>query len=381
MPYHQPLIGDEEISAVTETLRSGWLTKGPKTIEFEKKIADYTGARHAVAVSSCTAGMHLSLFAEGISSGDEVIVPTYTFAATANVVVHQGAKPVLVDVDPETFCISPGAMQDSISDKTKAVMPVHFAGGLCDMDPVMKIAGQHNLAVIEDAAHALGSKYKGRMVGTIGTSTCFSLYVTKNITTGEGGLVTTNSDELANKLRVASLHGMNADAWNRYSDKGSWYYEVVNAGFKYNMNDLQASIGNVQAGKIEQFQRARENIVKIYEEELGKMEHITLPRQQKNTRHSWHLYPILLLHEKLNIDRSRFIEAMKAEKIGTSVHFIPLHLHPYYRDTYGYKKGDLPNAEHLFEHEISIPLYPKMTQEDVMDVAHAIKKLVRHFKK
>src|SRR6187200_2537339 len=293
------MIEDDEINSVTETLKSGWLTKGPKTIEFEKKIANYIGAKHAIALNSCTSALHLSLFAKGIGIGNEVIIPSYTFAATANVVVHQGARPVLADINLDDFCMIPGAIEDLITDRTKAIIPVHFAGHPCDMDLIMKIAGKYNLVVIEDAAHALAAKYNGRMIGTIRTTTCFSFYVTKNITTGEGGMVTTDSDDLANELRTSSLHGMDSDAWNRYSDRGSWYYAVVNAGYKYNMNDLQASIGNTQANKIERFQKDRENIAKIYTEEFEKISDIIIvPQEKKGMRSAWHLFPILLIHEK-----------------------------------------------------------------------------------
>jgi dTDP-4-amino-4,6-dideoxygalactose transaminase len=385
LPFHLPMIEDDEIKAVTETLKSGWLTKGPKTIEFEKKIANYIGAKHAIALNSCTAALHLSLFATGIVPGNEVIVPSYTFASTANVVVHQGAKPVLADINLDDFCISPETIDDLITPNTKAIIPVHFAGHPCDMNLITKVADRYNLAIIEDAAHALGAKYDGKMIGSVdcsSTTTCFSFYVTKNITTGEGGIVATNLDELATKLRTSSMHGMNNDAWNRYSDRGRWYYEIVNAGYKYNMNDIQASIGNTQIDKIERFQKDRQNIAKVYAQEFEKYSDIIVgPREKKGIRSAWHLFPLLLLYEKLNIDRNKFIEALKAEKIGSSVHFIPIHVHPYYREKYGYKKEDFPNAQFAFEHEISLPIYPKMTQDDVMDVASAVKKLITYFKK
>jgi dTDP-4-amino-4,6-dideoxygalactose transaminase len=378
------MIEDDEINSVTETLRSGWLTKGPKTIEFENKIANYVGAKHAIALNSCTAALHLSLFAAGIVSGNEVILPSYTFASTANVVVHQGAKPVLADINLDDFCISAETIDDLITPKTKAIIPVHFAGHPCDMNLITKVADKYNLAVIEDAAHALGAKYGGRMIGSVdgSTTTCFSFYATKNITTGEGGIVATHLDDFATKVRESSMHGMNYDAWNRYSDRGSWYYEIVNAGYKYNMNDLQASIGNIQIGKIERFQKDRQNIAKVYAQEFEKYSDVIVgPHEKKGIRSAWHLFPILLLYEKLNIDRNKFIDALKAEKIGSSVHFIPIHIHPYYREKYGYKKEDFPNTQFAFEHEISLPIYPKMTQDDVMDVASAIKKLVTYFKK
>jgi dTDP-4-amino-4,6-dideoxygalactose transaminase len=384
LPFHLPIIEDDEIKAVTETLKSGWLTKGPKTIEFEKKIANYIGAKHAIALNSCTAALHLSLFAAGIVPGNEVIVPSYTFASTANVVIHQGAKPVLADINLDDFCINSETLDDLITPNTKAIIPVHFGGHPCDMNVITKIADRYNLAIIEDAAHALGAKYHGKMIGSIDGSTtaCFSFYATKNITTGEGGIVATNLGELAAKLRTSSMHGMNYDAWNRYSDRGRWYYEIVNAGYKYNMNDLQASIGNTQIDKIERFQKDRQNIAKVYAQEFEKYSDVIVgSREKKGIRSAWHLFPILLLYEKLNIDRNKFIEALKAEKIGTSVHFIPIHVHPYYKEKYGYKKEDFPNSQFAFEHEISLPIYPKMTQDDVMDVASAVKKLITYFKK
>ena len=384
LPFHLPTIEDDEIKAVAETLRSGWLTKGPKTIEFEKKIAKYIGAKHAIALNSCTSALHLSLFAVGIGPGDEVIIPAYTFASTANVVVHQSAKPVLADINLHDLCINPETIEDLISPKTKAIIPVHFAGHPCNMDIISKVADKYNLAIIEDAAHALGTKYNDRMIGSIGssTTTCFSFYVTKNITTGEGGIVATDLDDVATTLRTSSMHGMNSDAWNRYSDRGSWYYEIVNAGYKYNMNDLQASIGNIQIDKIERFQKDRERIAKVYIEEFEEYSEVIIPtREKKGMRSAWHLFPILLLYEKLNINRNKFIDALKAERIGTSVHFIPIHTHPYYQEKYGYKKEDFPNAQFAFEHEISLPIYPKMAQNDVMDVASAVKKLVKYFKK
>jgi dTDP-4-amino-4,6-dideoxygalactose transaminase len=383
LPFHSPTIEDDEIRAVTETLKSGWLTKGPTTTQFEKKIADYVGARHAIALNSCTAALDLSLFAKGILPGDEIIIPSYTFAATANVVVHQGAIPILADISFDDFCILPDAIENLITSKTKAIIPVHFAGHPCEMDSIMKIADKYDVAVIEDAAHAIGAKYKGKMIGTIGTTTCFSFYVTKNIMTGGGGgIATTESDDLADKLRTSSTQGINSDAWNRYSDGRSWYYEVVNAGYEYSMNDLQASIGNIQIDKIERFQKNRENVAMLYTEELEEISHVVVvPREKENMRSAWHLFPILLLHENLNIDRNTFIEALKAEKIGSSVHFIPIYLHPYYREKYGYKKDDFPNTQYIFEHEISLPIYSKMTQDDMMDVVLAIKKIVKHFKK
>lgn len=382
LPFHLPTLEQEEISAVTNVLRGGWLTKGPETLKLEENVKHFVGTKHAIGVNSCTSALHLSLETAGISVGDEVIVPTYTFAATANVVIHAGAKPVLVDVDSDNFCINIAAAEKAISKRTKAIVPVHFAGHPCEMDLIQELARKHNLEVIEDAAHAFGAKYKGKMIGGLSKYTCFSFYVTKNITTGEGGMITTDDDEMAEKLRTSSMHGLNADAWNRYSNRGSWYYEVVNAGYKYNMSDLQAALGNVQLLKVQRFQESRETIAKKYVAELSNSEPIIVcPRPKSNVKSAWHLFPIILRFEKLRLNRDKFIQALKAEQIGTSVHFIPVHMHPYYAQTYSYRETDFPNSYFLFSHEISLPIYPNMTENDVMDVISALKKLVSYYKK
>ncbi|AKB79722.1 Bacillosamine/Legionaminic acid biosynthesis aminotransferase PglE [Methanosarcina horonobensis HB-1 = JCM 15518] len=372
LPYCQPSINDEEIESVLDSLRSGWLTMGPKTIEFENLIAKYTGAKHAIAVSSCTAALHLSLLACGIGKNDEVITTPYTFASTGNVIVQVGAKPVFVDVRKDTYNIDPEKIEDAITPNTKAIIPVHFAGQSCDMHEIMKIAEKNNLFVIEDAAHAIGSEYHGKKIGCIGDFTCFSFYPTKNMTTGEGGAITTNNDEFVDKLKSLRLHGISKDAWKRYSNQGNWYYEIEDCGWKYNMTDLQAALGIPQIKKLDTFCDIRKKYADIYTKSLCRIEGIITPYEDLDAKHVYHLYPLLL--EKYN--RAKFIEEMGKRNISCSVHFIPLHLHPFYKNQFGFKKGDFPNAEWLYEREVSLPLYPKMKIEDVRSVIEAVEDII-----
>lgn len=375
LPFALPSIGDEEIEEVIDTLKSGWITTGQKTKNFEDKFKTYIGCDHAVAVSSCTAALHLALVAAGVGKGDEVITTPFTFAATGEVIIYVGATPVFVDIKKDTYNIDPNKIEDAITSKTKAIIPVHFAGQPCDMDKILKIAHDHNLIVIEDAAHALGAKYKERLIGTIGDLTAFSFYATKNLTTAEGGMVTTNNPEYAEKIRLLSLHGMSKDAWKRYGAEGSWYYEIMDAGYKYNMTDLQASLGIHQLAKFDQFQKTRCAYAKQYTDELKGIGGITIPYISSEIDHAWHLFTILIDPDVMGLDRAQFIEALTSENIGTSVHFIPLHLHPYYRNICGYKRGDFPNAEYIYDRILSLPLYPSMTPDDLNDVINAIKKI------
>ncbi len=381
LPFARPLIEKDDIDEVVDTLNSDWLTTGPKTHLFEERFAKYIGCKYAVAVNSCTAALHISLAALGIGKGDEVITSPYTFISAINVILQQGAMPVFVDIKPDTFNINPDLIKKKINDETKAIMPVHFAGQTCEMGKIMKIAKDNNLLVIEDAAHAISAEYEGKKIGTIGDATSFSFYPTKNMTTGEGGMVTTNDEKLANKFKIWSLHGISKDAWKRYSAEGSWYYEVICPGYKYNMTDIQASLGLHQLEKLNRFQKRREEIAKVYEEAFSDLEEIETPFVKPNIKHAWHLYVIKIVSEKLKINRNQFIEALKAENIGTSVHFIPAHLQPYYRDTFGFKKGDFPNAEYAFERVISLPLFPKMSDKDVKDVIDAVRKIIEYYKK
>src|SRR3989339_521517 len=329
-----PCIGKEEINEVIDTLKSGWLTTGPKVYKFEAEAKKYLGSENVIALSSCTAALHISLVVAGIGSGDEVITTPFTFCATANVILHCGAIPVFADIDKETYNIDVSKIEAKITSKTKAIMPVHYAGQPCEMDKILKIAKKHKLIVIEDAAHAFGSLYKGRKIGTIGDFTAFSFYAAKNLTTGEGGMVCVKNNKLAEKVKILSLHGISKDAWKRYGAGGSWYYEVIYPGYKYNMPDILACLGIHQLGKIEKFISKKEKIAAIYNEAFKEMKEITLPKVRSDVRHSWYLYPILVNREFLKIGRSEFIEALRAKNIGTSVHFIPVHLQPYYRDKF-----------------------------------------------
>lgn len=376
LPFALPSIGDEEIKEVIDTLKSGWITTGQKTKKFEEQFKAYIGCEHAIAVSSCTAALHLALVAAGVGNGDEVITTPFTFAATSEVIIYTGATPVFVDIKKDTYNIDPDKIEDTVTSRTKAIIPVHYAGQPCDMDAILKIARDHDLTVIEDAAHALGASYKGKQIGTIGDITAFSFYASKNLTTAEGGMVTTDNPEYADKIRLLSLHGMSKDAWKRYGAGGSWYYEITDAGYKYNMTDIQASLGIHQLAKFEQLQEIRRKYAECYSDELKDIKGITTPYGRSDVHHAWHLYTILIDADVIGLDRAQFIDALTHENIGTSVHFIPLHLHPYYRKVYGYKRGDFPNAEYIYDRILSLPIYPSMTEDDVADVINAIKKIV-----
>ena len=377
LPFHVPDIGEEEIESVTAALRSGWLTTGSKVKQFEEEFAAMVGVRHAVAVNSCTAALHLALEAAGVREGDEVIVPTMTFAATAEVVTYFRAKPVLVDCTADTLNIDPEKMEQAMTPKTKAVIPVHFAGHPCRMDEILLIARARNLPVIEDAAHAFPARYCGRMVGTIGDATCFSFYATKNMTTGEGGMVTTNNPEWAARMRLMSLHGLSRDAWNRYSAQGAWAYDILSPGFKYNLTDIAAAIGIPQLRKCERFWKIREHYAEVYREGLSDLSELILPRVEPEVRHAWHLYVIRLDTARLCIGRNEMIERLKQAGIGCSVHFIPLHLHPYYRDTWGYRPEDFPVSTKAYDGILSLPLYPRMTESDIHRVVDVVRTLVK----
>lgn len=379
--FHQPSIDKKEIKEVLDTLKSGWITTGPKVKIFEQKFAKFIGAKYAVAVNSCTAAMHLALAAIGLKKGDEVIVPTMTFAATAEVVRYFDARPVLVDVEPDTLLIDPGEIEKKITKKTKAIIPVHYGGQACDIDKILKIARQYKLKVIWDAAHSLPTKYKGKLVGTFPDITCFSFYATKTITTGEGGMITTDNKKLAEKMRVLSLHGISKDAWKRYTTAGSWYYEIIYPGFKYNLTDIAASMGLAQLKKSTLFLQKRRKIANLYNLAFKNLPEIKTPTTKKYSTHCWHLYVIQLNLGKLKINRDQFIEKIKKRNIGVSVHFIPLHIHPYYRKKYGYKAKDLPNAYAAYKRIISLPIYPKMTQKDIQDVIWTIKDIINKFRK
>lgn len=379
LPFHLPHIDNQEEQAVLRALRSGWLTTGRETHEFEREFAQAVGARHAVAVNSCTAALHLALEAAGVGPGDEVIVPTMTFAASAEVVSYLRATPVLVDSESDTLNMDPAQVEQAVTSKTKAIMPVHFAGHPCDMNALLALARPRGIAVIEDAAHAFPAAYDGRMVGAIGDMTCFSFYATKTITTGEGGMVTTDNEQVAEQIRMMSLHGISKDAWKRYRAEGSWYYEILAPGYKYNLTDMAAALGRVQLLKSPEFSDRRRRIAQRYDEAFAGLTALRTPASRGDIQHAWHLYVIQLVDGELNLSREGFIEALRAERIGTSVHFIPLHLHPYYRSTYGYGPTDFPVATRAFERIISLPIYSRMSDADVADVIDAVFRIIeRH---
>jgi dTDP-4-amino-4,6-dideoxygalactose transaminase len=384
LPFALPSIGEEEIAEVIDSLRSGWITTGPKVKRFEEEFAHYIGCRHAIAVNSCTAALHIALSALDIRPDDEVIVPTLTFCSSANVVVHVGARPVLVDVG-EDFNVQAETIERAITSRTKAILLVHYSGQACDLAPIYDIARHHDLAVIEDAAHAVGSEYNGhkigasyhtQVLGSVKHITCFSFYAIKNLTTGEGGMIVTSNGELAERMRLLSLHGMNRDAWKRYSSAGSWFYEVQEPGYKDNMTDIQAAMGIHQLKKLDQFIETRTRYAGMYSEAFAEMAEVETPLLHQNRKHGWHLYVVKLALERLKIDRAQFIDELRAQNIGTSVHFIPVHLHPYYREKFGYQRGDFKQAEYLYERIVSLPLYPGMTEDDVHDVIRAVRKLL-----
>ena len=377
-----PLIGEEEIREVVDTLKSGWLSTGPKTRRFEEAFKNYVGSAYAVALNSCTASLHLCLLVNEIGPGDEVLVSPMTFAATVNVIEHVGAKPVFVDIGDDDFNIDPQKIGRAITRKTKAVIPVHFAGLPCRMDEISEIARKHRLIVIEDAAHAVGSEYRGRKIGSISDFACFSFYATKNLTTAEGGMVTTPHREMADKIRIMSLHGMDLGAWQRYEKRGKRHYDIQVPGYKYNMTDLVASLGIHQLEKLEAFIRIRQEYAAFYRSNLQEIEELILPPDgTEEVRHSWHLYPLRLRLERLKADRDDLTLAIQEENIATGIHYRAVHLHPYYRNKYGYREGDFPNAEAVSSSVFSVPFQPKMTTQDLEDVVRALKRVIRWYRK
>lgn len=377
LPFHRPSIGDAELAEVVETLKSGWLTLGPRTQRFEERFAEYVGAGRAVGVSSCTAALHLSLAALGVGPGDEVITSPYTFPSTVTSILYTGATPVLVDTLPDYPNIDPEAVAARVGARTKAILPVHFAGAACDMDRLVEIAESAGARIVEDAAHAIPTRYKGRMVGSIGAATAFSFYAGKNMTTGEGGMVTTDDEAFADEIRCRRLHGISRDAWKRYTAEGSWYYEVSTLGFKYNMTDLGAALGLHQLDRLDELQERRLALVRAYHSALGSIPGVILPRPAEYTESSWHLYVIRIDPERVAIGRGEIIERLKADNIGTSVHFIPAHHHPFFQERLGCKRADFPNSTRLFEQSISLPLFPDMDATAVGQVAASLERIVR----
>jgi dTDP-4-amino-4,6-dideoxygalactose transaminase len=377
VPFHRPSIGEEEIAEVVDSLRSGWLTTGPKVERFQRQFAAAVNARHAVALNSATAALHLALEAVGVGSGDEVIIPAYTFTATGEVVTYLRGRPVLADIRADTLNIDVSTIEPRLTSRTKAIVPVHIGGQTCDMEPILELARTRGLAVVEDAAHALPASYKGRPVGTIGDVTAFSFYATKTITTGEGGMVTTERDDYAARMKLMSLHGLSGDAWNRYSARGHWYYEVVDFGFKYNMTDMAAALGLRQLERMSAFQRRREQIAHRYTDSFSDLDTCFVPRDAGYGMHAWHLYILEVNLEGLAVGRNDVIERLRHKGVSTSVHFIPLNLHPVYQRTYGYQPGQFPTAEAVFERACSLPIYPGMTDADVDHVIDAVRTTLR----
>lgn len=378
LPFALPSIGEEEINEVVDTLRSGWLTSGPKTKRFEEDFAHFIGVPYALAVNSCTAGLHLALEAIGIQPGDKVITTPYTFTATAEVIRYLGAEPLFVDIEPHTFNIDTQKLAATIDtvDGVKAILPVHFGGQSCDMDSILALASRASLKVIEDAAHALPASYKGRNIGNLGDITVYSFYVTKTVATGEGGMIVTANPEYAERMRTLRLHGISRDVFARSaSQQPTWYYEVVAPGYKYNMTDITAALGIHQLQKANTFRQRRAEIAAQYTQELADLP-LRTPYQHPHNTHAWHLYVIQLQLEELSIDRNTFIERMNAAGIGTSVHFIPLHLQRYWRDRYGFKPADFPVALDVYQRAVSLPIYPSMNDGDVARVIATIRQIL-----
>lgn len=379
LAFSPPLIGQEEIDEVIDTLRSGWVTTGPKAKKFETQFAERLGAPAALALNSCTAGLHIALKTLGIGPGDEVITTAWTFAATVNVIEHVGATPVIVDVEPSTLNMDMESLERAITEKTKAVMPVHFAGHPVDMDTLEDLASRYDFHIIEDAAHAIGADYCGRPIGSSGHPTAFSFYATKNLVTGEGGMLT-GSAEFLDEARSISLHGMSREAWGRYKHGGKWAYDVVSPGFKYNMSDIQAALGIGQLRRFDAMQSRRHEIVGQYQQAFESLGVFDLPISQPHIKHAWHLYVLRLKRGALAIDRDRFIEELNGRNIGTSVHFIPIPHHSYYKKKYGWRLEDYPVCADSFIRALSLPLNPTMTESDVADVIEAVAEIVGQFR-
>ncbi len=382
IPYNQPDLTDAEIHEVVETLRSGWIAKGPRTVKFEQKFAKYLGAKHAVAMNSCTAALHVALLSAGIGKGDEVITTPMTFASTANTILHVGATPVFADIDYQTGCIDPDEIEKKITPRTKAVIPVHYSGQVCDLDRIYEIADKYGLFVSEDAAHALGSRYKGRLIGNhLKGTAAYSFYATKNLTTGEGGMLVTDDDQIDAKARIWAGQGMSHNAWNRYAKGGTWQYDICEPGFKYNMFDIQAALGLVQLSRLEDMQLRRLKIAQKYQREFAKIDAVEPPFVPEYTTHSWHLYVLRIVPELLTIGRDQFITELNERNVGTSVHFIPVTDMSTYTKRYGFQKGDFPQTEKHFERIISLPLYPTLTEEQSDYIVAAVRDIVEKYHK
>ena len=377
IPYGRQWIDEDDIKAVVEVLRGDYLTTGPKIKEFEESLTQYTGAKYAVAISNGTAALHAACFAAGIKEGDEVITTPITFAASANCVLYMGAKPVFADINPRTYNIDPDEIRSKVTERTKAIIPVHFTGQPCDMDEILKIAQEYNLIVIQDGAHAIGAEYKGKKIGSIGDMTTFSFHPVKHITTGEGGAITTNNEELYKELILFRTHGITRDKDVLLKDEGPWYYEQQCLGYNYRITDIQAALGISQLDKLKGFLALRREYVKRYNEAFSAVNEIDLPYQLEDINSAWHLYIIKLKLERLGCGRRQVFEELKDKGIGVNVHYIPVYYHPYYRQL-GYNKGLCPRAEELYERIITLPLFPKMEREDIEYVISNVKEVIQN---
>ena len=373
LPLSRPSLGEEEIGEVLDVIRSGWITSGPRVKRFEEEFSRYVGARHAVAVNSCTAALHVALLAHGMGRGDEVITSSMTWSATVNMIEVAGAKPVFADVDRKTLQITPESVAAAVTERTRAILPVHFAGQACDLDGLAAIATPRGLTMIQDAAHAVGTEFRGKRIGSDGVTACFSFHPIKNITTGEGGMITTGSDELAEKFRLLRFHGVNRDAWSRYGNVDSPRYETVTPGWKYGLTDLQAALGIHQLAKLDGFIERRTHLAELYHAQLAEIDGVKpLGRATGTNRHAWHLFVVTIEPDCFGCDRDRFMQLMAQQGVGTGLHFTAVHLHGYYRSRYGYGPGDLPNTEWASDRVVSLPLFPGMNDADVSRVCKAI---------
>ena len=381
LPFHKSWLEEEEHREVEDTLNSGWLTTGPKAQKFEEAFKDYIGCRHAVALNSCTAGLNLALTVQKFAEGDEVITTPMTFPATANAILLQRLKPVFADIEPGALTIDPRKIEAKITPRTRAIIPVHFAGHPCDMTPIQELADRHKLVIIEDAAHALESRYKGQKIGNLGNATAFSFYANKNITTGEGGMLVTNDDALAETLRIMRLQGISRDAWKRYGKSGFSHWEQTLVGHKCNMSDLNASIGLHQIKKVERFMTLRKKYVSMYDRAFADVAELETPVVRDYATHAHHIYVVSLRLECLTIDRDGFLDAIQSAGIGVALHYVALHLQPYYVKNFNTKPQDFPIASNYSERVISLPLYPKMSSADVERVIGTVKDLIKKFRR
>lgn len=385
IPFHRPSIGETEISSVVSTLRSGWLTSGPRTAQFEAEFKEYVGAAQALAVNSCTAGLHLALAALGIGPGDEVITTPLTFCATVNCILHVGATPVLADIGPDGN-IDPESIREQLTERTRALVPVHYAGLPCHMEAIWSIARRNNLYVIEDAAHAVSAHYKGRPIGATSggaysDAVAFSFYATKNLSTGEGGMVTCHDEALHRRMKVLCLHGISKDAWDRYTERGRWFYEVVECGFKYNLSDLQSAIGIAQLHRQENLRSIRQSYAELYNERFADVSELEIPPDGRDSRHAWHLYVLKLNLDLLDMTRDEFIEGLRQNGVGASVHFIPIPKHPCYEHEPGLSARKCPKALALYSRIVSLPLYPDLSPDELEHIVSSVKSLVHKAKR